>query len=45
MEEDDEYADVDDSAFLLVRRKLSEDRPQVGKEITVTVQVHNAGTL
>lgn len=44
VEDDDEYADeLDEAAFLVVRRKLSVERPQVGKEITVLIEIHNAG--
>jgi hypothetical protein len=47
--DDDSYADDDDDApavpkaFLMVRRKLSEEKPQVGKPFTVLVELHNAG--
>ena len=41
--DDDEYEDLDSSAFLLVRRKLSDDKPLLGKVTTVTVEIHNAG--
>lgn len=43
VEDDDEYSDVDATAFLLVRRKLSDDKPQIGKVSTVLVEIHNAG--
>lgn len=43
---DDEYEDVEETpkGFLLVRRKLSEERPSANKPITVTVELYNAGT-
>jgi len=49
-DDDDVYDDDDDAeeaaptAFLMVRRKLSEDKPQAGKTITVLVELHNAGS-
>lgn len=49
-DDDDVYDDDDDvepaapKAFLMVRRKLSEEKPQAGKTVTVLVELHNAGT-
>jgi hypothetical protein len=31
------------SGFLLVRRKITPEAPQVGKPFEVTVEIHNAG--
>ena len=45
VEDDDEYGDVDALAFLLVRRKLSDEKPQIGKVSTVLVEIHNAGKM
>jgi len=36
-------ADQPESAFLLLRRRFSEDMLKVGSQITVTVEVYNAG--
>jgi hypothetical protein len=41
--EDDDVQEVDASAFLLVRRKLANDKPEVGKPNVVTVEIYNAG--
>jgi hypothetical protein len=47
-DDDDSYEEEDDVAevaktFLMVRRKLSEEKPQVGKPLTVIVELYNAG--
>lgn len=38
-----EIPDNDTKAFLLVRRKLSHERPEVKKPFTITVEVYNVG--
>ena len=43
-DDDDEYGDLDAAAHLLIRRKLSEEKTQLGKVVTVLVEIFNAGT-
>lgn len=42
---DDEYEDVPEAtkAFVLVRRKISEERPAADKPVTVTIELFNGG--
>jgi hypothetical protein len=42
--DDDEYDVEEQTGFLLIRRQLSEQRPQKGKPVTVTIEIFNSGT-
>ena len=42
--DEEEFEDIQERAFLIVRRVVSDARPIEAKTSTVTVEVYNAGT-